>query len=317
MKHCAISLACLLTLFSVFTGCNNSGVTPDMPSEAGIIEKIETEEKTKPADTDQTVSTESSTDSGNETVTTAAKTTDISETAKTSATSVKNTVSSTSGTVTANPKPTSPTAATGTDDEIDEDDDSVYNCIDKDGTYRISGRIDGQILVSAENVTLILDGAYIVCTDGSAILGKDGNGSEVIQQLVIELRGENTVVSDEKHGIQGNDDLTVTGKGKLNITALKNGLHAGDLLNVNDGNISIKANRGIQATKLSVVGGSIGINAENDGIRASVGENSAKTPEISITGGSIDIKCAKKGVSSTGTVNIKSGTVKVNGIYYS
>ncbi|MDR3072925.1 MAG: carbohydrate-binding domain-containing protein [Clostridiales Family XIII bacterium] len=198
------------------------------------------------------------------------------------------------------------------DDDGEEIDVLPNQTISEDGKYVITGEIDGQVLVTAENVTLILDGANINCSDASAILGKDGNGSDIAQNLTIELRGENTVTSGSKHGIQGKDNLTITGTGSVNISAEKDGLHAGETLTVKDGIVNvIKSFEGMEATNIVISGGSSTINSTDDGINATIDVGETETPSIDISGGEVVLYSTSDGIDSNGTLNVTDGTIAI------
>ncbi|MDR0875039.1 MAG: carbohydrate-binding domain-containing protein [Clostridiales Family XIII bacterium] len=190
------------------------------------------------------------------------------------------------------------------DDDGDEEDVVPAKTISEDGEYTLTGEINGQVLVTAEKVTLILDDATINCPDASAILGKDGNGSKVEQELVIELRGESTVTSGAKHGIQGKDDLTITGSGAVNIFAVKDGLHAGETLTVAGGIVNVtQSYEGMEATNLVISGGTSTVYATDDGINAT-DDTGKVTPSIRITDGTLIVYCTSDGIDSNGTLEI-------------
>jgi hypothetical protein len=202
------------------------------------------------------------------------------------------------------------TAADDNDDDGEEVDVVPARTISEDGEYTLSGDINGQVLVTAENVTLILDGANITCAEASAILGKDGNGDDIIQNLTVELRGENTVTSGTKHGIQGKDNLTIRGDGVVNISAVRDGLHAGGILAVENGTINVlKSYEGMEATGIVISGGTSTVNATDDGINAAVDEDDTVTPSILMTGGTLVVYCTGDGIDSNGTLDISGGTV--------
>ncbi|HCC35496.1 MAG TPA: hypothetical protein DEQ02_07630, partial [Ruminococcaceae bacterium] len=136
---------------------------------------------------------------------------------------------------------------------------TVAQTITTNGTHTITGTVNGQILVIAEDVTLILDSATINCSDGAGILGYYEGGK---QNLTVELSGACSVTSAVNHGIQGKDNLIISGDGAVDITAAKDGLHAGDDLTVESSTLRITADDdGIQAgnetdgTGLLLVGG--------------------------------------------------------------
>jgi hypothetical protein len=207
-------------------------------------------------------------------------------------------------------KSKTPSAASIGDNDDDGEDVDVTpaKTIDEDGEYTLTGDIDGQVLVTAENVTLILDSANITCAEASAILGKDGNGEEVEQNLTVELRGESTITSGAKHGIQGKDDLTITGTGTANISAVKDGLHAGETLTVKDGAVNVlKSYEGMEATNIVISGGTSTVNASDDGINAT-DDTGKVTPSIKITGGELIVYCTSDGIDSNGTLDVAAGS---------
>jgi hypothetical protein len=178
-----------------------------------------------------------------------------------------------------------------------------------DGEYTLTGKINEQILVTAANVTLILDNAEISCADDSAILGDDDD-SKNLQNLTIILLGKNTV-SGGKHGIQGKDNLTITGDGALEVTAVKDGLHAGDTLNFESGTVNVLSSyEGVEAAYVNISGGSLTTHASDDGINAASDENGV-TPSVMISGGEHFIYSGSDGIDSNGTLDISGGTTSV------
>jgi hypothetical protein len=203
-------------------------------------------------------------------------------------------------------------STTNNDDDEGDVDVTPAKTISKDGEYTLTGVIDGQVLVTAENVTLILDGATIKCDEASAILGKDGNGDKVTQNLVVELRGENTVTSGAKHGIQGKDNLTIKGTGTVKVSATKDGLHAGDILTVEDGSVNIvESYEGMEAPNIVISGGNHVVHSSDDGVNAAVDDTDTLTPSVKITGGILTLYTESDGVDSNGTLDVTGGTVAV------
>ncbi|MDR3271062.1 MAG: carbohydrate-binding domain-containing protein [Peptococcaceae bacterium] len=197
-----------------------------------------------------------------------------------------------------------------------EDDDDTpaavpVMTISENGVHTLSGNIDGQVLVTASNVTLILDGATINSPDGPAILGDDGDGNDTLQNLTIELRGENTLTAGIKHGIQGKDHLTITGNGSVDITAVKDGLHAGDALYVTSGIIHVlESYEGMEAPLIEISGGTSVVHASDDGVNAASDDRSV-IPALKISGGTLTIYAGSDGIDSNGTLDITGGTVAV------
>ncbi|MDR2939421.1 MAG: carbohydrate-binding domain-containing protein [Clostridiales bacterium] len=176
--------------------------------------------------------------------------------------------------------------------------------ISTNGEHIITGDINGQILITAEDAVLILDGANITSTDGPAILSEGGD-------LTVELRGENNV-SGASHGIQGKDNLIIRGEGTVNVTAVKDGLHAGNELRIEGGTVNIvESNEGMEAPSIVVSGGKSTVFAADDGINAAVDEGDATTPSIMITGGEMIIYANSDGIDSNGIFDVTGGTVAV------
>jgi hypothetical protein len=202
------------------------------------------------------------------------------------------------------------TAATTTDDDDNSPIFSTANgqTIDKDGTYTVSGKVSKQILVTAKKVTLILDNADVHSSDGSAILGYYEGGK---QTLTVQLKGTSTVTSDSAHGIQGKDNLVITGSGTVNITAAKDGLHGGNKLEIAGGNVNVLGSyEGAEAPEVVISGGKTVIRASDDGINAASDDRTI-TPSILQTGGTLTIYCTSDGVDSNGTFDVTGGTAAI------
>jgi predicted small lipoprotein YifL len=176
--------------------------------------------------------------------------------------------------------------------------------ISTSGEHVISGVFSGQILVTVPDVTLVLDGVDITSTNGPGILSEEGD-------LTVELRGENSV-SGADHGIQGKDTLIITGEGSVNVTAVKDGLHAGDELRIEGGTVNVvESNEGMEAPSIVVSGGKSTVFAADDGINAAVDEGDATVPSILFTGGEMVIYANSDGIDSNGTFDVTGGTVAV------
>ncbi len=210
------------------------------------------------------------------------------------------------------------------------------------GTYVLSGDFSGTVAVEAEktdDVHLILDGASISSPDSAAIYGVCSD------KIVITLaeNTENTLSDgtsyfvnkgDEPNAcIFSDDDLTVNGTGKLNVTgncnngigskndlrivsgditvtAVKNALKGNDSVVIGGGTLvlgagkdAVKSDNETEAERgyVSVYGGSITITAGDDGIQA--------VAAIEISGGHADITAADNALNCDGRLNVKNGCV--------
>jgi len=181
--------------------------------------------------------------------------------------------------------------------------------ISEDGEHVITGRVDGQILVTAENATIVLKDAVIENPNGPAILGDDGNGGDVKQNLTVKLEGSSTVTGGVKHGIQGKDNLIITGDGQVDVYAEKDGLHAGNTLTVNSGTVTVRQSyEGAEAPEINITGGTLILYADDDGINAA-SDDATDTPSVNITGGLVCIYSCSDGIDTNGTIEITGGTV--------
>ena len=73
----------------------------------------------------------------------------------------------------------------------------------------------------------------------------------------------------------------------LGVHIAKDGLHAGDSLEINGGTINIKeSNEGIEAETITVNNGTVTVNAKDDGINATSDE---VTPVITFNGGTVTL----------------------------
>lgn len=158
--------------------------------------------------------------------------------------------------------------------------------------------------------------------------------------LTIQGQGSLTINSEYAHGIVGNDDLILTG-GKIEINALKDGIHAHDSIRIcqldltihagddgmsasNDennafiyiesGNISIPScYEGIEAINIQIDGGNIEIHPSDDGINANSKDGSSL---LDIRGGDIRIVNENgrdaDGLDSNGNIIIRGGNIFVS-----
>ena len=217
------------------------------------------------------------------------------------------------------------------------------------GSYTLTGSLsDGQILVDAGNenkVRLILNGVSITSSDSAAIYVRsadkvvislmDGtsstlsNGGNFVQtdennvdavifskdDLTLKGSGFLTISSPAGHGIVGKDDLKIK-SGTLSITAARKTLSANDTLTVDDGVLTLNAGtEGMEASNVVLNGGSISLQAGDDGINATWLSDTTR-PAIEISGGSLSIVMGAgdtDGIDSNGDLVITGGTIDITG----
>ncbi len=144
-------------------------------------------------------------------------------------------------------------------EEISEENDNLS--ITQSGVYYLSGEINDKIEITAEDVTLYLDNATLT------------NGKKVIEStysLTITLIGQNyisnTNTADAKNAVDVAGDLVINGSGSLEISSVKNG---------------------IKANSISIIGATLSIDAEKDGLHAEVDayDEAAEAPSPSYSDG--------------------------------
>lgn len=192
--------------------------------------------------------------------------------------------------------------------------------ITQEGTYLITGQLNGQIVVDAaseDEVYLILSNVDITCQSSAPLYVK--NAKKVI--LTLEEDSENTFTdsTDTKTDENGeptgaifsHDDLVINGSGSLTVNAgFNDGIVTKDDLKIISGNISVtSAGDGIRGKDyVAICGGSISINAGNDGIKST---NTEEKGYIYISGGDISIVCEYDGIQAESYVAIDGGDITI------
>ena len=195
--------------------------------------------------------------------------------------------------------------------------DDVYT-ISEEGTYQLSGKYNGQILINAPEVKvkLILKDAEISNTGSAAIYVEDADKVVISMaegsSSTIESKGQNedidaaiysrkdlnikgkgtlTVISEEGHGILSKKDLKIK-NGTINIEAGCDAINCGDDAEITGGILTITAgDDAIHAdSSLTITDGEIIIEKCYEGLEAL---------SINISGGSIDIYAEDDGINAS------------------
>ena len=217
------------------------------------------------------------------------------------------------------------------------------------GSYTLTGSLsDGQVLVDAgkeSKVRLILDGVSITSSGSAAIYVRSadkvvislkdgtastlGSGGSFVQtdennidavifskdDLTIKGTGALTISSPAGHGIVSKDDLKIKG-GTISVTAARKTLSANDTLTVDDGVLTLNAGtEGMEASNVILNGGSVSVQAGDDGINATWNTDTTR-PAVEINGGTLTIVMGAgdtDGVDSNGDLAITGGTIDITG----
>lgn len=190
------------------------------------------------------------------------------------------------------------------------------------GIYTLEGRLtEGQIEVDAKaNVTLILNGVSINCSDGAAINITNSQHTHIY----LAEGSENTVTSGEEAEISSNeeieadgaaiyskDDLSFSGSGSLTVNGyINNAVATTDNLVVLSGNITAnRVNNGLKGKdSVTILNGNINLLSGNDGIKA----NNEEVGVINITDGNITVKSYGDGISAETDLSISGGEINID-----
>ncbi len=169
---------------------------------------------------------------------------------------------------------------------------------------------------NADEVTIVSEGENVFATTGTFEADGDENTDAVIyskDDITLAGTGSLTITSTDR-GISSNDSLLVE-SGTYEITAASDALRANEDLTIEDGTLTLTAEECIEATVITVNGGTISIAATDDGINASA-KSDELSPSFTLNGGEVTIEMGAgdtDGVDSNGDIYIKGGTISVNG----
>ncbi len=199
--------------------------------------------------------------------------------------------------------------------------------------YTLTGNISEKLTIETDkDVVITLDNATATLTD-SVINVKSANSVKLI------LIGDSVLTStaEEEKTVKCKADLTIEGTGSLTVrsaeTCIKSstnltvesgtlilkagtggdGLRSDETLTVNGGTVDITASEGIESTQITINGGDVIINAQDDGLNAS-GKSETLQPKITIAGGSLNITMAQgdtDAIDSNGELIISGGRIDI------
>lgn len=234
-------------------------------------------------------------------------------------------------------------SASASDSEGVQTDGSTVT-ITEAGVYRLSGSLDGQVVVAAPEdalVVLVLDSATITNSAGAAIEvqaaddvaihlaeGSENSVSDAASyaddaaanaaiyaegDLTISGEGSLSVTGNGNDGITSTDDLVIL-SGGVEVTAADDALRGKDALVVEGGALhltatagdALKSDRTDDETQgyILMTGGTIDLTAGDDGLQAYT--------DTVITGGTITAAVADDGVKAENIVSIAGGDITLN-----
>ncbi len=187
------------------------------------------------------------------------------------------------------------------------DDEALY--VLQAGSYNLSGKMEGRVIISCEgDVELVLSDCKISSSNYSPIVGYNLDNLDISAKkdttnYIIDNRASEGSFNS---AIYSDCDLTIKGKGSLNVTTtLNNGIHTkNDLkiknltLNVLAVNNAIKGNDSIAITNADVTA----ISTSGDALKTTNSDISAKGNQrgsVTISGGNVNLYAATDGIDAS------------------
>ena len=190
--------------------------------------------------------------------------------------------------------------------------------ISKSGTYVISGQSDGvQIKIAAEktdDVHIVLNGVTMTNTNAAISATSAGHVYLTLADGKTNSLSDSASNSDEKAdaALFSKVDLTINGKGTLNVDGKKNNaIKANDTLHITGGtyNITAVGDAFNVNDELNITGTTMTIDAKKDGVKVDNDDTSVGTMYLSDN--TITVTAGDDGIHASGDLVIDSGTYTV------
>ncbi len=177
---------------------------------------------------------------------------------------------------------------------------------------------------------LVLNGTAVL-TISSSDTGIDSNddlkvtgGTYVITAATKALEANDTIAiadgtftitagTDGLHAENDDEGIIYIAGGTFNIQAEDDGIHAAEVVQIDDGTITLSASEGIESTYVQINGGTLDITSDGDGINAGQ-KSDSYAATIEITGGDITIVMEEgdtDALDANGDLIISGGTVTI------
>ncbi len=147
-------------------------------------------------------------------------------------------------------------------------------------------------------------------------LDGDGEDDKTVTEntfYAIMIKSGTITVDSSDDAVHANSgDIYIYG-GTLNLTTLDDGVTADDIVKIYGGEITVEScYEGIEGAYVEILGGTIDVNASDDGLNAATDDDGI-TEHIIISGGKVTVSAYGDGLDSNGSILISGGTVIVHG----
>ena len=210
-------------------------------------------------------------------------------------------------------------ADVGTDGICSDNEEEGKGCITvEDGVLNLLCQKDG--LDASGDITV--NGGTLIVSAGS---GQEGKG--IKSDANITISGGSLSVNSVDDAIHASGSLSISG-GELLLASGDDGVHADSTLTVSDGFVTVSQSyEGLEAQVITVSGGTIRVNAWDDGFNAAGGNDGSNArgffggdsfdtqsaASLTISGGTVYVNAEGDGLDSNGYFYMSGGTVFVSG----
>lgn len=194
--------------------------------------------------------------------------------------------------------------------------------IQAEGTYLLTGRLNGELRVAAAKdakVQLVLQGVDITGSGASTLVIESADKVFITlsEDTINSLTATGNAVKEEIGTLDGviftKSDLTINGAGQLTIIGAVNGIEAKDDFKMTGGDVTIEAGKhGVKANdSIRICGGNLLITCGNDGLHTDGDDEDAEKGWILMQNGTLTINAGDDAVHAATSVSIAGGVVQI------